>query len=140
MGKGTGHGATISFSSSGFTGAIRSIAAVENEMEKVEDTTLSDDDFKTYIPGDVSEPGDFELTVAIDNEDAVPALGTVETITITAPLQTGQSAAASCAGTGFIRKRTISPEYGTNKLQEAKLMVSFDGKTGPAHTPAVAVI
>lgn len=133
--KDTGHDSTLTLSG-GFTAKWRKIGAVEQELEKVEDTVL-DSTSKEYLPGDVAEPGEFEVEAAFSMGQALPALGSVQTITITAPLKTGQATAANLAGTGFLRKRTAMPELATNTLQVEKLTIAFDGKTGPAFTPAV---
>ena len=140
--KDTGHGGTITFGTTALAYFWRKIGAVEQEGEAVEDTDLSDRYFKTFLPGDIPEPGEFELEYAWNAKNAVPALGTVETITITLPLAVGGAAAADLEGTGFIMSRTAFPELTTNGLQVGKMKVAFDGATGgvhgalPAWTPA----
>ena len=138
-GKDTGHGGTIAFSGDidSFAVPFRKIGAVEHAIEKVETTNLANTATKSYIPGDVIDPGEFEVEYAYDAEDDLAVMETVGTITITAPLATGQATAANLAGSGFIMSRTAMPEAATNGLQIGKLKCKFDGKTGPALTVAV---
>ena len=134
--KDTGHGATIAFGTSGFTAKWRKIGAVEHAGEKVDSTTLDASGFKTFLPGDILDPGEVELEIAFDSEGDQPTALEAETITITFPLAPGQATPATLAGTGFTMSFTASPEMSTNTLQVGKLKVAFDGETGPAWTPA----
>jgi hypothetical protein len=145
-GKDTGHGGTIAFSAgiTAFAVPFRKIGAVEHAIEKIETTNLgnaatdpADTPTKSYIPGDVIDPGEFEVEYAFDAEDDLPDIEKAGTITITAPLATGQATAANLAGSGFIMACTAMPEAATNGLQIGKLKCRFDGKTGPALTVAV---
>ena len=135
----TGHGGTIAFSAgiAAFAVPFRKIGAVEHVIEKVESTNLANTATKSYLPGDVIDPGEFEVEYAFDAEDDLAVMETVGTVTITAPLGTGQATAANLAGSGFIMSRTAMPECATNGLQLGKLKVKFNGKTGPALTIAV---
>jgi hypothetical protein len=139
LGKDTGHGATIAFSSgiTAFAAPFRKIGAVEQELEKVENTVLSNTASKSYLPGDIAEPGEFEVEYAFNATLDHPDVLTRGTITITAPLATGQASAANLSGTGFIMSRTATPELATNGLQIGKIKCKFDGKTGPTLTVAV---
>lgn len=136
-GKDTGHGGTLAFSAGidAYAVPFRKIGAVEQELDKVESSDLSNSECKSYLPGDVSEPGEFEVEFAFDTAKPLADMS-VGTITITLPLATGQATAGSLAGTGFIKKRTALPEFVTNGLQIGKLTVKFDGKTGPTLTKA----
>jgi hypothetical protein len=135
----TGHGGTLAFSSgiAAFAAPFRKIGAVEQAIEKVEETDLANTATKSYLPGDVPDPGEFEVEYAFDATMDHPVLLTAGTITITAPLATGQATAANLAGTGFIMSRTAFPECTTNGLQVGKMKCRFDGKTDPVLTVAV---
>ena len=130
MAMNTGHGATITFGTSALSYYWRKIGAVEQEGEAVEDTDLDDKYFRSFLAGDVVEPGEFEIEYAWNAKDTQPALGTVETITITLPQGVGETAAADLEGTGFIMSRTAFPEMATNGLQIGKMKVAFDGAAG----------
>jgi len=138
LGKDTGHGGTIAFSAgiTAFAAPFRKIGAVEQELEKVENTLLAST-CKRYLPGDVAEPGEFEVEYAFNATMDHPVLLTRGTITITAPTAAGQASPATLVGTGFIMARTATPELATNGLQIGKLKCKFDGKTGPTLTVAV---
>jgi hypothetical protein len=137
MAMDTGHGATITFGTSALVYKWRKIGAVEQAGESVEDTDLSINYYKTFLPGDVYDPGEFEIEYCWNAKDALPALGTVETITITLPVS-GALSAGDLEGTGFIMSRTAFPELATNGLQIGKMKVAFDGAGGvaPVFTPA----
>lgn len=135
----TGHGGTLTFGTTGLSFPWRKIGAIEQKGESVEDTDLDDLYFKSFLPGDVVEPGEFEVEYAWDARDALakPALGVVETITITLPLAPGGATAADLEGTGFIMARTAFPEMATNGLQIGKMKVAFNGVSGvPTWTKA----
>ena len=135
--KDTGHGASITLATSNLTYKWRKIGQVEWSREKVEDTDLSNAVYKSYLPGDVVEPGECEIEFCYNPTAALPScLAVAETITITGPVPPGGSSAASLAGSGFIISVTPTPEYTTNGLQIGKLKIAFDGKTGPVNTAA----
>jgi hypothetical protein len=135
--KDTGHGAAITLATSALTYKWRKIGAVEQSREKVEDTDLSNTNYKSYLPGDVAEPGEFEVEFCFNPATALPsALAAPETVTITGPTPPGGASGAALTGTGFITKITASPEFTTNGLQIGKMTIAFDGKTGPTHTAA----
>ena len=138
-GKDTGYGGTVAFSGdiSAFVVPFRKIGAVDQEVDKVENGDLSNAECKSYMPGDVAEPGEFEVEYAFDTEAAQPDILVAGTITITFPKGVGGTSAGNLAGTGFIRKRTAMPEFATNGLQIGKLTCKFNGKTGPTLTKAV---
>lgn len=133
MARDTGHGGTIAFATTGLSYFWRQIGAVEQEGEAVEDTDLSDNYFKTFLPGDIVEPGEFELEYAWNAKDALPALGTLEDITITLPLATGDTTQADLEGEGFILSRTAFPEFSTNGLQVGRMKVAFSGTKDGTH-------
>lgn len=135
----TGHGGTIAFSAgiTAFAAPFRKIGAVEHTLEKVEETNLANTATKSYLPGDVPDPGEFEVEYAFDAELELPDMLVQGTITITAPTETGQATPANLAGTGFILSRTAFPECATNQLQIGKMRCRFDGKTDPVLTVAV---
>ena len=133
MATNTGHGGSITLATSALTYAWRKIGAVEQEGESVESTDLDDKYFKTFLPGDVVEPGEFEVEYCWDPREELtqPTLGVIETVTITLPQGAAETAAADLEGTGFIMSRTAFPELATNGLQIGKMKIAFDGASGP---------
>ena len=131
----TGNQATISFATTGFTGRFHMIGSTEQEIADLEDSHLGTTDFKTYFPSDLAEPGEFEIEFEWQGDDTPPALGTIETITVTHPVPPGMSNGAVHAGTGYVKK-VAYPELRNGAIQVGKATVRWDGKTGPAYTPA----
>jgi len=129
MATNTGHGATIAFGTLSLAYPWRKISAVEQSGEAVEDTNLAST-LKTFVPGDVYEPGEFEIEYAFGTKVALPAIGTVETITLTLPLGSGEATAGDLEGTGFIMSRTAFPELSTNGYMIGKMRIAFDGAGG----------
>lgn len=138
----TGHGATISFGTQSLSYYWRKIGAIEQAREKVEANYLaivavgSNPPYARNLPGDLVDPGEFEVEYAFDSTSGQPAMTDPETITITLPLATGQSSAYNVAGTGYVLSRTVSPECTTNGLQIGKMRIAFSGATGPTPTAA----
>lgn len=132
----TGHGATLTFGTTGFTLNRRMIGGSEFELPDVNKSHLGTTGFEEYMPGDLEEPGEFEAECEFTPGAAgsIPARGTVETITQTYPIATGQSAGGTLAGTGYIKK-VGTPELRTNTLMVVKVTVKWDGVTGPTFTP-----
>ena len=130
MAMNTGHGATITFATSALSYYWRKIGAVEQEGEAVEDTDLDDTYFRTFLAGDVIEPGEFEIEYAWNAKNELPTMGVSETITITLPIGAAETAAADLEGPGFIMSRTAFPEMSTNGLQIGKMKIAFTGATG----------
>lgn len=131
----TGNGATAVFSVSAYAGNIVSADMTEQAMPAVDTSYLGTSGFETYIPGDLATPGTVVMEVQIDAEQAAPTTGEIETLTVTLPQGTGETAPATWAGTGFITG--FKPNnFANNELQMGTLTFSWDGLTGPAFTPA----
>lgn len=131
--KDTGHGATLTFGTSSLAYQWTKIGAATHDRGEVETTDLATADYKTFTPGDLSDPGEFEIEYLFDTETAQAAITGLapETITVTFPVPTGGTVAARCTGTGFVKKRTLTPELATNTIQKGTLTVRWDGETGP---------
>jgi hypothetical protein len=96
----------MTFGTSGITLDVISITPASPEVdEDIALPTLGLDagDNIPYEPGDLVEGGEYVVELA-DDHDTDIALRTVETITYTKPLQSGDSAAASRAFDGYIKK------------------------------------
>jgi hypothetical protein len=88
------------------------------------------------MPGDLEELGEVELDILFAAVTGLPVTGTVETITITYPLQaSGATTAANMAGTAFI-VAVVFPPFQTNQEMVAKIRLKYDGATGPTYTAA----
>lgn len=132
---GTGNTATIVFGTTGFTGNFEMVGGTEQEREKIEDSHLGTTTTKTYFPGDLKEPGEFEAEFQFDPDVQPPIDNVPETVTITFPVPTGLSNGATLAGTAFVTKWK-SADLRNNEKMMATATVSWDGKTAPAWTNA----
>ena len=133
----TGSGASVTFGTSSFTGAIRQISEMDVEIEIVDSTVLgiAAADEAICIPGDNPDPSEVTVTTRFAGAQAQPALRVVETITITLPKESSASnTAASLAGTGFITAFRKTPNLQRNQLNEGMIRFKFDGGTGPTYT------
>jgi hypothetical protein len=85
-----GHGVSVSFSASGFTGDLLNIVLSERARETIETVHLGTQSAKTYKPGETVDLG--MLTMVVDHDPAALQLVgyPAETITIIYPLQPGQ--------------------------------------------------
>ena len=139
MAKDTGHGATIAFGTTTISGCVRSAQMPSFEMEAVDATCLSSQDYMELVPADVSNPGRCVITFAFDPEDVLPARGTVEDITITLAISNpANTVPATLVGSGFIAVVGL-PNLVNNELIEMTVEFQFDGiGTPPTWTPEAA--
>ena len=133
----TGHGATLTFGTTAWAGTVRGMSKnLAKTLQVVNISHLATSGQQETMPGDLEELGEVELDVLFAAVTGLPVTGTVETITITFPLQaTGATTAANIAGTAFI----VSIEYPplqTNQEMLGKIRIKYDGATGPTWTAA----
>jgi len=91
-----GDGATIAFTTSTFTGSWKTLQHTGVARASVDTTHLGTTTAKTYMPGDLYDPGEISGTLSYDPDDQPPYNGAAETITITFP------GGATMAATGFV--------------------------------------
>lgn len=119
----TAFGTTIVFGTSGFTGTL-AYPSVEDTAERASyDSTALNNTLpvganqyggRTYLPAALSDPGAITLVVLHDHTKWPPINGDAETITITQPLRSGFSTAATWAGSGFVT--AVSTPLGVDDL------------------------
>jgi hypothetical protein len=134
----TGHGASITFGTTAWTGKIRGVPTnLAKTIPAVNISHLATSGQQETMPGDLEELGEVEIDVLFEAVTGIPtACGTVETITITFPLQaSGATTAANIAGTGFITNLTFPP-FQSNTEMLGKIRFKYDGNTGPTYTAA----
>jgi hypothetical protein len=129
----TGNTATIAFATSGFTANYHRIGGTEQERPAIKTSHLGTTNTETYIPGDLIEPGEFEVEFEFDPNNQPPITAVAETVTVTFPTPTGGSAGATLAGTGFVTKWK-SADLANNELMVASATVQWDGLTEPTWT------
>lgn len=131
----TGHGASVTFGTSSLSFNWTGIDMGESTLPDVDKSHLGTSGSREFMPGDLVDEGETVISFQWDAEASYPAEGTVETVTVTFPQESGQTAAATYAGTGYI-KRVRRPNLQTDQLQTGELTVRWDGGTGPTWTAA----
>lgn len=133
----TGQGATVVLSTTGAIGCIRSIKLPEWSQEKIDASCLDTTDWMRYIPGDLKDPGQLELTAVFDPSIGVPEPSVQETVTVTFPIgDPSNSTPATLTGSGFVQS-VSQPSMEINNLLELSLTFCFDGDDTdpPTYTP-----
>lgn len=123
----TGHGATLTFGTTGGTWNCRSIGALDQNRPRVKTSYLGTSAVDSFMPGDLTELSEVEAEIIYASTAGLPAIGSAtETVTITYPISSGGNAASTVAAAGFITG-TSYPELRTNELQIGKIRFSFAG-------------
>lgn len=102
MPVGNGQGTTITFGTSSFTANVMSISVDGVERPAIDTSHLGTTTSRTFIPGDLVDEGSVTLAIQYDPDSEPPKKGALETVTITFPLSTGATTAASRAFSAFV--------------------------------------
>lgn len=123
-----GTGTTVTFGTSSITANVTAISDTGVSREAIETTHLGTTGGRTYIPGDIYEPGEITLSVQFDPDKniEVDILRVAETVTITYPLASGQSTASAHASSGFITSYG-NVEVAGEALMSAEIVVKKTG-------------
>ena len=97
-----GDGATIAFGTSSFTGSFKTLQHTGVSRASVETTHLGTSTAKTFMPGDLYDPGEISGSLSYDPDSQPPFSGATETVTLTVPLPAGGTTAAKVAAGWFI--------------------------------------
>lgn len=136
----TGQGSTAVFSVTGAVGCIRSIQLPEWAQEKIDASCLDTTGFKQYIAGDLTDPGQVQITAVFDPSLAIPTPGVTEDLTITLPIGNPTNTTnATLVGSGFIMS-TTAPNIAIDGLLELTITFCYDGDAAspPTYTPEAA--
>lgn len=132
----TGHGATLTLSVNAGSYKIRRIRLFKESVPVVDISYLGTSGHREVMPGDLTDIDEMEVTILFEAVTGLPAVGGLETVTTTFPLQSsGATTAANIAGTGFVASRTW-PELQTNTEMTSVVTIQMDGATGPTYTAA----
>lgn len=130
----TGQGTTAVLGTTGSIGCVRSIQLPEWVQEKVDASCLDTTGYMRFVPGDLTDPGEVQMTMVFDPTLDLPVPGTVETLTVTFPIGTdGNTTNAVLTGSGFTTN-VGQPSVEINGLLELNVTFAFDGDTGPTFT------
>jgi hypothetical protein len=132
-----GHGVAITFGTSGFSATIIDSPEFDEFVREALETTHHGitDGFKTFMPGDLVDPGGWRFTIQSDPDEQPPYSGAVETITITYALPSGQSTAGTFACSGFITNWK-PPSTPTGGIMTEDITIKFTG--APTFTDSAA--
>ena len=103
-----GTGASVTFGTSGFSASIESINHNDISREAVNSSHLGTTNYHTFIPTDLTDPGEMELEIQHDPDEQLPINGAAETITITYPVPSGLTNGATHQFSGFLTNYSIS--------------------------------
>lgn len=121
-----GTGASIAFGTSSFTANMTSITPVSGaERASIQTTHLGTTTAHTFVPGDLVNWGECEITFQFDPDDRPPIDDPAETITITFPLSSGGTGAATLAGSGFMTN--YGNEVPLEELMTAEATIKWTG-------------
>jgi hypothetical protein len=129
-------GAAVSFGTSGLSGKILSVSAVQQSREvlDISDLSIAAGKAKKSIPADIYDPGSLDVEFLYSSLSALPDIeADAETITITFPAANSATGGASFAGTGFISSRSTS-ECSVGGVMQMSCTVTFDGETPPVYS------
>lgn len=136
----TGQGATAVLSVTGGVGCIRSIQLPEWTQEKIDASCLDTTGFKSYIPGDLTDPGQVQLVAVFDPSLSIPPCGVIEDLTVTFPIgDPTNTTEATLVGSGFISS-VQNPNMTIDGLLELTITFCYDGDSAspPTYTPESA--
>lgn len=133
----TGQGITVAFTTlSGGVGCARSIQLPEWVRDAIDASCLSTTDWMQFIPADLSDPGEVEITAVFDPDLTLPDPGDLDDLTITFPAKPGSAVQATLEGNGFFSSVGF-PSVTVNGLLELTIRFKLDGDTdgAPTYTP-----
>lgn len=131
----TGNGASVAFDTLETNFAVRNIDPGESTVEPIDASLLSSTGHKEYVFGDLAETPDISFEVVFNATDTLPEAGDKDTITVTFPQASGESAPATFSGTGAFTSVPL-PVMENDNLMTMTLTFKMDGGTGPTYTPA----
>ena len=125
-----GFGTTVAFTGDPWNAAyVTRVDIGENTREAIDSSSMSTSGFRTFIAGDIQDPGEATVDFLWDeSETTYPAISdTAGTLLITLP------GTAAITGTAF----PISvkwPEATMDGMMEGSVTFKWDGNTGPTYT------
>lgn len=97
-----GTNATVTFANSSFNAFITDISWDGITRPSIDTTYLGTSGGRTFIPGDLYDPGSMTLQIQYDINKAIPYGSTAETITFAPPVAPGYMTAGSWVAVGFV--------------------------------------
>tara|TARA_R100000664_G_scaffold10361_1_gene17141 strand:+ start:1275 stop:1685 length:411 start_codon:yes stop_codon:yes gene_type:complete len=124
----TGNSATITFGSSGFTASYTRLGGTATNRDSLEVTHLGSTTYKAFQPDDLSDPGEMSVEFQWDQSASTfpPINAVAETITVTYPMKSGETTAATLSGSGFLTNST-SPDLVNGEIMSGEATIKWAG-------------
>lgn len=135
----TGQGFTFTFGTQSITLLITQITIGKWSITDLDVSTLATTDFMEKLASDLKDAGTFTVDFIWKTSTTAPVVGTTpETLTITFAQMTGDTAAATLIGTGYVKEITW-PTAALGQVNKGQITCTWNGDTGPAYTKATVV-
>lgn len=132
----TGQGWSFTFGTQSITLLVTQINCGKWSVGVLGVDTLATTEFMEKLASDLKDAGTFTVDFLWKTQTTAPVVGTTpETFTITAAQMTGDTAAATLAGTGFVQDITW-PTAALGQPNKGQITCCWNGDTGPAYTKA----
>lgn len=132
----TGQGWSFTFGTQSITLLITQITVGKWSIADLDVSTLATTDFMEKLASDLKDAGTFTVDFIWKTSTTAPVVGTTpETLTITAAQMTGDTAAATLIGTGYVKEITW-PTAALGQVNKGQIVCTWNGDTGPAYTKA----
>lgn len=136
---GPGQGATLGLSVDTTLSRLRSIQLPNHTTEPVDFSGLADTTWFCFLAATLKNGGQFTAEMYHNTEIAIPTVGTIQTATITLPLQTsGNGTQWSLQGTGFVVDLGL-PNAAIGEPLIQTIVFQFDGD-GTAPTVTIEAV
>ncbi len=119
-----GTGAAITFAS-GYFGEITGFSMDGMERPSIDTTHLGTTNARTFIPGDLYDPGELAVELQFDTQTLPPFSATAETVTVTFPLTSGGTT-TTWAASGFLT--SFNYDVPLEDLNTASATVKLSGQ------------
>lgn len=132
----TGQGWTFTFGTQSISLLVTAINAGKWSVNALDVSVLATTDFMEKLASDLKDAGTFTVDFLWKTSTTAPVVGTTpETFTITAAQMSGDTAAATLAGTGFVQDITW-PTAALGAVNKGQITCCWNGDTGPTYTKA----
>jgi hypothetical protein len=129
----TGNSATIVFGTSGFTASYNRIGGTGMGRESLDVSHLGTSDYMSFQPADLVDGGEFSCEFQWDQSASTfpPITAAAETVTVTYPMKSGETTAATLSGSGFLTGST-GPDLVNGEIMSGEYTVKWGGQ--PTYT------
>lgn len=120
-----GTGTLMTFGTSSFSARIESVDGPSMHRDAIETTHMATTSNKTFMPGDLVDRGEINITFHHDASLTPPIASAAETVTITWPIPSGLTNGATWAASCFMTD--YSPTSEIEGLMTAKATLKVSG-------------